>query len=118
MQKAFKRKRTNLIQLDDPEFEKAFAVYSTDEIEARYLLSHSMMKRVLELRDRFGAKVRFSFRDSFVCIAIPTRRNYLVPKTNRPATDEKQFRSVYRCLKMLLGIIDDLDLTTRIWSKT
>ncbi len=118
LQKAFKRKRTNLIQLDDTDFEKAFTVYSTDEIEARYLLSHSMMKRLLELRERFGAKVRISFRDNFVCIAIPTGRNYLVPKTNRPATDEKQFRSVYRCLKMLLGIVHDLDLTTRIWSKT
>ncbi len=118
LQKAFKRKGTKLIHLDDPEFEKVFTVYSTDEIEARYILSHSMMKRLCELRGRFGERVRFSFRDNFVCLAIPTGRNYLLPKTNRPATSQKQFRSIYRCLKMLLGIVHDLDLTTRIWSKT
>lgn len=117
-QKLMKRRYTNLLQLDDPEFEKAFVVYSTDEVEARYLLSHSMMKRILKMRKRFGSRIRFSFRGSCVCIAIPTGRNYLIPRLNRPSTDEAQFLTIHRRLKMLLGIIHDLDLTTRIWSKS
>jgi len=77
-----------------------------------------MMRRFLKMRDRFGSKIRFSFRDSFVCIAIPTGRNYLIPRTNLPSTDENQFLTIHKNLKMLLGVIYDLDLTTRIWSKT
>ena len=35
-----------LMKMEDPEFEKYFAVYGRDEIETRYILSPAMMRRM------------------------------------------------------------------------
>lgn len=42
-QKMGGRTETDLLRMEDPEFEEVFAVYSTDAIEARYILSTAMM---------------------------------------------------------------------------
>ena len=42
--------RLEEIELEDPEFMEHFRVYSTDQVEARYILSPSMMERLLAFR--------------------------------------------------------------------
>ena len=41
--------RQKLIKMDNPEFEKEFVVYSDNPIKARYILTHSLMQRILKL---------------------------------------------------------------------
>ncbi len=116
-QKMGGRRETNLIRLEDPEFEQAFAVYSTDEIEARYILSTAMLRRILDLRARFGKDVRLGFKDSCLTLAVPHGESYLEPNTSRPATDIRQINGMLFELKFFLDTIEELDLNTRIWSK-
>ena len=116
-QKMGGRRKTNLIRLEDPEFEKAFAVYSTDEVEARYILSTAMLRRILDLRERFGDDVRLAFKDSCLSLALPYRNTYLEPDTGKPATDPHQINGMLLELKCFLDTIEELDLNTRIWSK-
>jgi len=116
-QKLGGRSETGLIRLEDPEFEKAFAVYSTDEIEARYLLSTAMMQRLLKLRERFGTEVRIAFKESSIALAVPHRRGFLEPGLRTPASDHSQIRGMHEELRLFLEIIDELDLNTRIWTK-
>jgi len=42
------------VKLEDPIFEKKFEVSSSDQIEARYLLTTSFMERLLKLSELFG----------------------------------------------------------------
>ena len=42
-----------LVKLEDPEFEKLFVVFSTDQVEARYILTPAIMHALVELRKRF-----------------------------------------------------------------
>jgi len=116
-QKLGGRSETGLIRLEDPEFEEAFAIYSTDEIEARYILSTAMMRRLLGLRERFGKDLRIAFKDSSVALAVPFRGNFLEPNTGTPATDTGQVRSFLVELDQFLSMIEELDLNTRIWTK-
>jgi hypothetical protein len=116
-QKLGGRRETGLIRLEDPEFEDAFAVYSTDEIEARYILSTSMMKRLLRLRERFGDGLHVAFKESCVALAIPNRGSFLEPKLGVPATDPEQIRGFLVELDHVLGLVEELDLNTRIWTK-
>ncbi|MHC4912388.1 MAG: DUF3137 domain-containing protein, partial [Planctomycetota bacterium] len=44
--------RDQLIKLDDPEFEKYFVVYGIDQIQARYILSTSLMKRIVDFKEK------------------------------------------------------------------
>jgi len=47
---------TTAVQLEDIEFEDEFSVYSTDQVEARYILSPAMMRRILELKNKFDPR--------------------------------------------------------------
>lgn len=117
LQKLGGRSQTHLIQLEDPEFEKAFAVYATDEVEARYLLSTSMMERLLRLRERFGKEVRMALKDSAIAVAVPFFGKFLEPELAVSASDPGQLDRIERELQAFLGIVTELDLNTRIWSK-
>lgn len=58
------------VKLEDPVFEKAFEVYSTDQIEARFILTPDFMERLLGLERAFkGKQVRcaFSGGEMFLC---------------------------------------------------
>jgi len=111
------RKDTSLIRLEDPDFEKAFAVYSTDEIEARYLLSTALMRRLLTLRERFGKDVRISFKESSIVLAVPHREAFLEPSAKVSALETGQIETMLTELQFFLDLIEELDLNTRIWTK-
>lgn len=64
------RSGLELVYLEDPVFEKLYAVYGEDQIEARYVLTPSKMRRLVELRSRFGENISFSFSQKQVAIAI------------------------------------------------
>lgn len=58
------------VRLEDPVFEKAFEVYSTDQIEARYILTPDFMERLIGLEQTFkGRQVRCAFQGGqmFLC---------------------------------------------------
>ena len=106
-----------LVQLENPKFEKEFAVYTSDQIEARYILSPALMERMLELKRRSGTEIQFSFRDSSVIISIARDEKLFAPDFARPATDAAQLEEVHNQLAFFIGIVDALDLNTRLWSK-
>lgn len=62
--------KSQKVKLEDPVFEKAFEVYSTDQIEARYILTPDFMERLLGLERTFkGKQVRCAFAGGqmFLC---------------------------------------------------
>lgn len=109
--------RGQLIKLEDPEFEKEFAVYGDDQITARYILSASLMERMLEFKKKTGKQVYFSFVQSRVYVAVSYNRSLFEPKIFSSLVDYKTIREYYGDLAMATGIVEDLNLNTRIWSK-
>jgi len=109
--------RPDLIKLEDPEFEREFVVYGEDQVEARYILSTSLMQRILEFRRRAGTRVYLSFVGSRVHVAIPSTRNMFEPRLLRSVLEFEPAAEYLRDLQFALGIVEDLDLNTRIWSK-
>ncbi|MHC4388458.1 MAG: DUF3137 domain-containing protein, partial [Planctomycetota bacterium] len=53
--------RGQLIKLEDPEFEKLFVVYGDDQIQARYILSTSLMERIVDFKRKTNRPVYLSF---------------------------------------------------------
>ena len=106
------------VRMADPDFEKYFRVYSTDHVEAHYLLPPSMLRRISELRIAWGnAPIRLSFVDSKVSVAIPFHDNLLDANPKKSLRDGGEVRRVARELNACLGLVEDLELNTRIWSK-
>lgn len=78
--------------LEDPRFERAFRTWSTDQVEARYLLTPRFMERLTELAAHFGNPVvaagraknaemplvhplRLAFEGEHLLIAVPTHHD-------------------------------------------
>lgn len=110
-------RRDQIMNMDDPEFEKLFVVYGTDQIEARYILSNSLMRRIVDFRNRTGQRIYLSFCDSRVHVAVPIARNMFESRFFRSMAGEEFVNELLGDLRFALGIVDDLNLNTRIWSK-
>lgn len=109
--------RGQLIRLDDPEFEKHFVVYGNDQIQARYILSTSLMERIVEFKKKTGRKIYLSFVGSMVFVAVSYTRKLFEPRLFRTLLDFGPIREYFEDLQLAIGIVDDLNLNTRIWSK-
>jgi hypothetical protein len=110
------KSRGELVKLENPEFEKYFVVYGDDQIESRYVLSTSLVQRILEFRKKTGRQVHLSFVGSEVFVAVPYRRRLFEPRVFSKITGFKGIREYFADLKLALGIVEDLDLNTRIWA--
>ena len=109
--------RGELIKLEDPEFEDAFCVYGEDQVEARYILSPSLMRRILSCKEKFGSKICLAFLNSMVYVAIETSRNRFEPKVLGSVNDMSLVNEYRYDLDLIVDIVDDLNLNTRIWTK-
>ncbi|WP_294675616.1 DUF3137 domain-containing protein [uncultured Fluviicola sp.] len=107
----------NLVKLENPEFEKKFAVYSTDEQECRYILTPSMMERLLDMTKRINFKVAISFRNNQVYIAVFNNMDLFEPSVFGSLLKEEDYRIIINMMNLMTGIIEDLNLNTRIWTR-
>ena len=105
------------VKMENPDFEKVFDVFSTNQIEARYLITPSMMERMLKLDSNFKKGVTISFRNSTILVAIPDSKNRFEADVWSSLTDMSILKSDFAVLQSLLDIVDELNLNTRIWSK-
>ena len=107
----------DLVKLEDPEFEKSFVVYSSDQTEARYILSSSLMRRILDYKIKSKKNIQLSFISSRLFVAVPYGKDLFEPKLFGKITDFDSVEEYYNDLKLVLELIEDLNLNTRIWTK-
>ena len=117
MLQSMNKMRGQLIKLEDPEFEKMFAVYGDDQIEARYILSTSLMRRMIEFKKKTRRRIYFSFIGSKVYVAVTYARNLFEPRIFRTLLDFSPIREYFEDFQMAVGIVEELNLNTRIWTK-
>lgn len=109
--------RDQLVKLEDPEFEKAFAVYGTDQVEARYILSTSLMQRILQFKQKTRSNISLSFIQNEVFIGVPLNENLFEAPFFTPMTRYERIEGFNKYLVLFIGIVEDLNLNTRIWTK-
>jgi hypothetical protein len=114
---SWKRSHGELVKLEDPEFEKAFVVYGSDQIEARYILSPSLMERIVEFKKKAGRKIHLSFVRSWVNLAIEFDKDLFEASIFGATLGYEKIQEYYRDLQLAFGIVEDLNLNTRIWTK-
>lgn len=113
---SFGWKGLNLVYLEDPIFEKFFAVYSTDQVEARYILTPHMMSNMLLLKEKYGHHFSFSFMQGTLLIAIDNVSPF-ESSLNVPILPDGTFYHFNKAIDLVTDVIDILQLNTRIWSK-
>jgi Protein of unknown function (DUF3137) len=103
------------VKLEDPEFERYYEVYATDQIEARYALSTNLMARLVDFRKKVGHELYISLLSDRIYILIPLRRDFLEPKLNEKMLTFKPIQEYYEDLRLMIDLVDDLKLNRRIW---
>ncbi len=104
------------VLLEDPEFMDQFVVFSNDQMEARYILSPSLMRRMMKLVYAFGGDISFSFVGTSIYLGIPFKKDLFEPAIMRKPRVEK-IAWYYDLLVALTGIVEELNLNQRIWTK-
>lgn len=109
--------RDQLVKLEDPEFERHFCVYSNNQVEARYILSTKLMQRITEFKKKSHAKIHLSFVQSKIFIAISVEKNLFEPPFFSTMLEYNLIAEFFHYLHTSIGIVEELDLNTRIWTK-
>jgi len=104
-----------LVKLEDPAFESEFSVFSTDQIEARFILTPSFIERIKLLKQHFPDPFKISFIDDSIYIAIFSKRNLLDPDIFRKLNTYESFEKYNNNFNHLLSISNDLKLNINIW---
>lgn len=102
--------------LEDARFEQRYEVYSTDQIEARYLLTPRFMERLVDLADHFGNQrnVSLAFSGSDLLIAVRTSDDrFEGGSIFQPLADHGRVEALVRELSLVFEIIDILKLHDR-----
>jgi len=105
----------NIIKLEDPVFQKEFVVIGEDQVESRYKLSTSLMQRLLNYKNKVNKQISFSFIDNRLYVTIPEKVNLFEPRISKPINSQEFIKSNYEYFELLTGIVNDLDLNTKIW---
>lgn len=109
--------RGQLVKLEDDEFEKHFVVYADDQVQARYVLSTSLMHRINNLSGKWKEGICLSFADSKVFLVISSRLDFLEPPLHSTLLDFEVLQTYFETLQLAIGVVKDLNLNTRIWTK-
>lgn len=109
--------RDQLVKMDDPEFEKEFVVYSTDQVEARYILSNSLMKKLLAFQQKSSHQVQISFVGTHIYMAISYNKDLFEPSIFHSLLDYKIAMEYVKTLHLAISVVEELKLNQKLWSK-
>ena len=109
--------RNQLVKMDDPNFEKKFVVYSTDQVEARYILSPTLMQKLLIYEKRSHHPLYVSFRYGKIYMALEYNEDLFEPSVFHSLLKYKIAMEYVSTLHLAIGVVEELKLNQKLWSK-
>jgi len=111
-----KSSKGDLVKLENPEFEKYFAVFSTNQTEARYILTPTMMEGMVNIRKKIGKNFYFSFVGERVYCGIEFNQALFEASIFR-SVSFKDVEFMHSLFTLIETIVTEMNLNTRIWTK-
>jgi hypothetical protein len=95
------------VRLEDPVFEKAFEVYGSDQIEARFLLTPDFMERLIGLERTFqGKQLRCAFAGGEMLLAVAGKNLLESGSMHRRMDDLGRVREILLDFAAIFLLID------------
>ena len=102
------------VDLISRELDEAFTVYSSDQVEARALLSPDRMERLIALERHFsGGKLRGLFDQGHMTLALEADNQFEAGSVFQPLVDPRRFSTALSELGLVCDLIDGF--LTREW---
>lgn len=100
-------KKLERVRLVASEFEKAFEVWGTDQVESRYLLHPVMMERLIDLeRGLKGKRLRCAFEDGDLLVAVEGGNLFEPGDLFKPLVDPARAK---RIVDEIAGVVRVMD---------
>lgn len=97
------------VRLVDSRLEKAFEVWGTDQVEARYLLHPVMMERLLELETKLhGKRLRCAFEGGDCLVAVEGGNLFEPGDLFKPLVDPERARRIVNEISGVFGVMDQV----------
>jgi len=109
--------RDELVKMDSPDFEKEFVVYSDNQVEARYILSHTLMQKLLTFKKKSEHPISVSFVQNHIHIAVAYNKDLFEPSVFHSLLKYKIAMEYVKTLHLAIGIVEELKLNQKLWSK-
>ncbi len=116
-QKLIYKKRSGFqkVNLEDIDFSKDYSVFSTDQVEARYLLTASFIERFKNIENAFNPIFqRAEFKDNKLYILIGTKRDLFKMGSLNEETSYTHFYKLFQEFYSVIDIIEQLKLDQNI----
>lgn len=95
------------VGLGDSTFERAFEVYSNDQVEARYLVHPVFMERLIALETAYrGKNLRCAFTEGDLLIALESPDRFEIGDMFKPLADPARARRIVDDLAGVLRLMD------------
>jgi hypothetical protein len=97
------------VKLEDPVFEKAFEVFSSDQVEARYILTPDFMERLLKLEKTFeGRQLRCAFAEGQMLLCVEGKNLSEAGSMYRKMDDMNRVREMLTDFAAVFLLIDSM----------
>ena len=103
------------INLESVDFSKMFKVYSTDQIEARYLLTTAFMERLMEIsKKEYVDKLHVSFEQNSMNIFIESSKDWFEIPINKSLDNMLNLRQIVDEFIIIIKLANTLKLEQNI----
>ncbi len=102
------------VGLESIKFEKIFEAYSTDQVEARYLLTPDFMQKLIDLENSVdGHNMRLGFLDSKLYIAIEMDNQFEIGSMRAPLTEPELVQKIIDECEAIISIVEAVTKTKK-----
>lgn len=116
-QKFQRSSKGELVKLENPDFEKLFVVFSTSQVEARYVLTPAIMEAMVNIRNKVGKRFHFSFIGNRVYCGVSFNKRLFEPRIMSSGVNFTDVEFMYSIFSLIELLIHEMNLNTRIWTK-
>jgi hypothetical protein len=96
------------VGLEDPNFNKAFAVFGSDQVEAREILTPTFMQRLSDLESGYaGQHIRCAFSQTELLIALEAPNRFEMGSMFSSLVERSRVETIARNLEQVFKLIDE-----------
>jgi Protein of unknown function (DUF3137) len=96
------------VGLEDPVFNQAFAVFGSDQVEAREILTPTFMQHLNDLEAAYaGAHIRCAFDETQLLIALEGQNRFLIGGLFSSLVEKSRVEALARSLEQVFKLIDE-----------
>lgn len=112
------KKEFERVNIEDPDFEKFFNVYGSDQVEARYIYTPTFIELVKYFKDKLNKVVYMAFHGSKMYLLIDWNQNLFEPPPLKEKVENADFLlPIIQEIELATGFVEDFNLNQRIWNK-